>query len=711
MLHPTKGIALAILFAACTSAFAQISAVKKPFQLQKPPKFSQVGNPAGLFVRDQVLVRKWSSTNQQFQTQFLPYLFLSWKSEDRHLEFDLQHIGAAYPHAKLCVYAYQEPAALVTPSGLQLTPVQQLQNQAANSSQCVYSRNILNATPNSHYIIEFGGFTPWGRPNSVSGATSPKPILGGNGEDGNRRNRNSGTKTLVNRDARVVMTSMIRQQSYVRFFIRLEAPGALSSVAAVVDYGEPQPPNSAPTTIEALVTPAKGENPEELWGSERQIYGDNAYVFRWKTQNSAKEKAFWQLSDKPFPADPAQYNDPDYSLSWGLLTEFAQPAIPEGKPVTFFANIAGVFPKQGLEERDFFIRVIQLDKDGALAAPPSNALKLRLLPAPATPDPKDSNYLTFTTELVGYRPPNYGSNQPDRYLLTRTPSSDLDKWIKLTGDPNPHEGDEVYLPPAEPADAKAWYEKVYSAITWCLGAIQSLADDLQTFAYFMDQIFVQLPLRLVNYLGSVAQLDKVAAATGLDQALSAAGWVKGQAFAATNMATHPDYYAASILDSAGVPAADWINLRGKVRSAVAQAAIDSRPTNPDTSGKLLVPDPQYQTHPAFAYLKITAKQMGDKSITLVSKAGTYNLKAMGYYTDPQSPDANKGWQDMYHKSVSMPSMCDGMTMVVPIQLDYDASFYVNPKQWITRYNQTIAMRWLLDYKEIKYLKGNAGWGG
>jgi len=695
---------VALLLAIPAAALAQFTPVK-PTLSHQAPTLKPVGT---MTVRDIVTTRKLPKiVNAQFQTQFLPYYFLSWKDADRHMEFDVSHVGAAYPKARVCVYAFREAAsAYEPPTGLGLTPVNQLQTTDPTAmARLIYERELAGVTKDTHFTIDFNGWVPSGHPN-----VSTKTILGVRGKrEGSGDNPGPisvGAQKPQNRWQLALLSNLVRATGYVRFFVRLEAPGVAPSTSAIVDYGEPQPPNQAKTIVDVQTAKATAEF-EELWAKERFIYGSFLYAFRYTTEQSSHKTAMWQMSDKPFPENPVLYKNPEWNIGWGDIKDLAMPAIPIGKPAYFSADIAQLFPEPSNEEKDYYLRVLLFNEDGTLTGPPSNVIKLMLAPAKEKVDVQLTPYLSFNAELVGYKPPCFATS-PDYYLLTRTPTSDLDQWKKLTGKQNPGEGDWVYLPPAPPED-KAWYEKVVDAIKWCLGKIQDLAADVNFFEYCLDFTFVQLPTKLANYVASETKLDQVAAASGLDYGFAAAGWVKGSADTMTSVAKSPDYYAANILDAANVPAADWINLRGKVSAGLSKFAQEDRPTNPDISGKLLVPNPDYVQHPPYAYLKVHASQIngGDP---VVSSVGTYRLRAMGWYQDPQSPDANKGWQTLYDKTFPVPRMCDGMDMVVPIALDYDPLFYTNPKLWMTRYNQCTTIRWVLDYNEIKTVNGTAGWG-
>lgn len=569
----------------------------------------------------------------------------------------------------------------------------------------------MNVEKDSQFVIDFFEFAPSGHPTTAGEqAPKPVPVLGGQGEGGIRRRPL--VKTVKNRNQTALMGSFIGYQGYVRFFVRIETPGVISSTCAVVDYGEPQPETQAATSLEALtrVIKMEGDPTTYEWGTELDAHdsGHPSYRFRWTTQCSCAS-ARWQLSDLPFPENPVLYKDPNFNHVWGDITEVATPSIPVGQPVEYNAEIGQYLVPPGEEDRTYYVRLIPLKSDGTLAGQPSNTVKLTVHPLPIPVATPESTYLTFTTELVGYRSPGFGPTDPYRFVLTRAPTSDLAQWQKLTGHQNPQAGDQVYLPPEQPADAKAWYEQVYDALKWCLGKLQDLSEGLATLKMVLEQVFIGYPTMLANYLAGELYIDKALAATSIDKAMAVAGYVDQKVFAAAHMAMAADYYAATVLDGAGVPAAEWINLRGKVAGAMYQCAHQA--STELVTDKMLVPDEQAIEHPAFAFLKVTAVQKGDKSVKLVSPAGSYHLRANGWHSDPQSPDANKGWQHMFTKNVSLPSMCDGMSMVVPVVLDYDPAYYKSPKQWMVRYNQTTAMRWLLDFDELSVKQGTASWGG
>lgn len=124
---PSPIFVLAALLLASGFAQAQFTKVT-PQPVQKIPLLKPVANPAGMSVRDRVEVRRYYPTLQgQFQNQFEPYAFLSWKGADGNMQFNIAHVGAAYPNAKLRVYAFQQPAEVQA----SFTPINQLTASSA----------------------------------------------------------------------------------------------------------------------------------------------------------------------------------------------------------------------------------------------------------------------------------------------------------------------------------------------------------------------------------------------------------------------------------------------------------------------------------------------------------------------------------------------------------------------------------------------------
>jgi hypothetical protein len=710
MLQKIGSLIVVSLLVVPASSNGQLTTTKKPPPISQGPGFKPAKPSISSTSQDVLQVRRLSATiDLQNQIPYAPYDSLSWKDSERRKQFLLTHIGPTYAKAKVCVYAYQAPTPkYANPAFYFQMPNQLVNNDPKANSHLVYSASFTEIHREATFSIDFGSFAPVSKRTLPRGPVGrPKPIASNNGENPGAFTPINTSKASAAKTQTDFMAYLIATEGYVRFFIQMEPEGGDSSTLAVVDYGEPAPVNGA-AKLEVFDGTAKGEQAYDHWGIEKELWAPNSEVFRWTANIDTESMVTWEISEKPFPINPILHGN---VLGWGQVSEIAKAGVPIQSGSKFVPIFAHVIGEPVDVDRTFYFRLVLYNADGTLACAPSNAVKFiqRKKVVKNEPPPPPTTWLEFSEEIVGYKSPYIGPTDPYQFKLTRKPDSDLKEWQKLTGNQNPGEGDEVYMPPGPPPEKKAWYEKVVDVINYFVAKIGQLAEAVQTVAYLLEQVFVQIPITIGNNIAKEAQLDKAAATIGLNHGFAAAGWVKGKADTAINMASHTDYYAACILDQAGVPAASWINARGKVQTAIYNAGHDARPTNPANFEKLLVPNPDYATHPAYVYLRIHATQKGDKSKPIVSSPGSYHLAAKGWYEDAGSIGGNKGWMELFDKTVSMPSMCDGMTMVVPIAMDYHWTHY-NDKNWMWHYNQVTKVRWLIDYNEEKVVNGTASWG-
>ena len=715
MLHRIGGLLIVGVLIFPTTGLGQLTTTKKPPIIRQGPALKPIAPTIGSTLQDTLQARRFNPVIGDNPLHYTSYQTLSWKEKDRREQFMLTHIGPTYAKGKVSVYLGWEPPATFASTALSLQPINQLQKTDKNSA-LVYTANFENIQKGVNFTIDFGSFTPFGGisrniPTQIQGSVGrPKPVGSKGGENPPALVLSGPALARAAKTKNDYLAVLIANQGYIRFFVQFQPEGGNSSTIAAIDYGEPQPSVGVAAQLEAFDGVEKGEQHYDHWSTKVDWSDLKTYqAFRWTADVDNETQAIWEISDQPFPLNPVLHGN---VVNWGQLTGVTKAGTPLASAPQITPQIAYVIGAAGDVDKDFYFRVVLFNSDGTLACAPSNAVKIVRLKKVVKnePPPPPSTWMEFSTHIVGYEAPYMEPTDPYQFLLTRKPTSDFAQWQKLTGKSNPGEGDPVYLPPAPPPEEKAWYEKVVDVINYFISKLGDIAEAVQTVAYLLEQVFVNIPITIGNNLAKEAQLDKAAAAIGLDQGFAAAGWIKGKADTAINMAAHADYFAANVLDQAGVPAAQWINARGKVQTAIYNAGHDARPTNPTNFDKLLVPNPDFATHPAYVYLKVHATQKGDKSKPLVAPAGTYRLFARGAWTDPGTLGGNSGWMDMYEKYVTLPSMSDGMDMVDPIAIDYHHSYYDNKVSWRYHYQRVTKIQWQIGYSDDIAVNGTKSWG-
>ena len=467
----------------------------------------------------------------------------------------------------------------------------------------------------------------------------------------------------------------------VTFYCRIiDAEGVASSTCSVV-VGEPMPPATVRTLLEANTVRATPEFPEEQFGQAITMSGEAERKFRFRAFGPYST-AIFQVSAIPFPADPRKWREDSCNL---FRQSSAIPkATPGSAPTAFWARLAKL-PTPTKSDQQFYARLVLLDEFGALAAIPSSPITITVPKVP-TPPPAKESWMEFNIEVVGYQPGHVATDQDaHHFVLNKLPTGKMKEHIqKVSGKSSLALGDKLYLPPTPPAD-KTWWESVKEAVAEVIATINDAYMTVQgvinTFQSVAMTTLSLAPKAFLVTIPSTFGINMSGVETALDYGNKINNYAHYPLSIPNKIQENSDYYTNSILESAGLSPQQRLLARGQVKQAIVNWAYDNRPWNGKYLPDMLIPDPDWLPKPDSIKLRVTSIGKGKPDPNLLAVPPTVDIKFRVFSKNVELLGPQGEWRDVFQKTATFPKMGPNETMEVTIQLDYHWSHYAQPDIW------------------------------
>ena len=268
----------------------------------------------------------------------------------------------------------------------------------------------------------------------------------------------------------------------------------------------------------------------------------------------------------------------------------------------------------------------------------------------------------FDINVVHFEPEK--GEIPYHFLLSRDPQSgplgiEKQLYANLTGNPNPHRGDKIYLPP-KPDNGKSWSDYVTdgvnfvaSVIKWAEGAIVSLNS-------YYDKVKMAAAEGISSATGIPASIVKM----GIDIACEAMGVPENPVALPGLSDVGADFVAGEVLDQAGKTSAERDIMSSAIKSGVKAMANSASPLD-DPKAPMIMPDPEFGHKMAI----MTVEIVGNSSDPSAYKSyGLISVKVENWFEYPGTPGGGKQHMVLYEGSISCPKLKSGQKVRVPVVL-------------------------------------------
>lgn len=648
-------------------------------------------------------VNRLNVRNQGTNDAFAPHTDASYRNPNGVIELEYSR-PTATTDCRLEVFVFTGPIILTPFSKSGSAPTQNV----APATEVIYSKSLGRVGTKRIFQLPVAEFSPVFRP--IPKSASAGSLGGGAAIQFNPNAFSlSGMKSLgAGKPRKTGFAKQLLDAGVpVTFFLRIvDAQGVESSVAHVT-VGEPMPPATVRTLLEANTVRATPEFPEERYGQEITLSGEADRKFRFRAFGPYSQAVF-QVSPLPFDNDPRKWREDRFNLirQWAAI-----PKAAPNQPATEFWGRLAKLPSPTKTDQKFYARLILLDDFGALAALPSNPITITV-PKVQTPPPPKESWMEFNIEPEGWEPGHLAtSTDAYRFILNKMPSGKMKEHVqKVTGKSNLALGDKLYLPPVPPAD-KTWWESVKESVAEILDTLSTVfytvTGVISMFASMFITVMNMIPKAFLVTIPKDLGLDTQGIEAGLEIASYAQGVANYPMELNRKMESSASFYADSILESSGLTPNQRLAARGQVIAAVSNWAKENKPWNGKFFPDMLIPDPDWVPRPATVRLRVTSVGKGKPDPSLLVKPPTVEIKVRALSKNSELLGLNAEWRDVFQKTLSLPQMGPNETSTVSVVLDYHWSQSAQPEIWTNAMNYAQKVMVTINGKSYEFPSGSS----
>ncbi len=602
---------------------------------------------------------------------------LSWRAPSQTVNFSLSMAPRAKPtKAQVVVWVL---------GGTDQQPHSPGKGGTSNSSRgrVAFTKSLGEVSGKTSFSLNFAEFAPQGNPGIITftvGKTTPL-------EQSARAMAEQLKKDTL---------SIIGRSGTAEYLVQVTTADGAASTIASVNFGELNLDKSARPTIEYLVNRGTPEFPDQVWGSEGTIFsGNTSLTFRWQPP-AGTGSAVYQIGN---------WTDVSAWPFWNTakVVQSGLVKVSGTGQQQFTVDVTGLLKNS--DGSKYWLRVVPIANSTSLSGQTTNSIALTLS-KPAVETPKKAP-LTFTTELVGWRPGYEGA--PDdayRFVVANPNWAANEELQKIIGGPVLL-GAKVYLPPAPPPKEKAWYEKVFNAINGVLTTIKGVFD---RFTMCLLDIVAMLPKLPFEISKSWGVPDSVA-----DKAYNWASAPMHLADAPLNAANRikssPGYLADRMLDDMGVTdPKKRMAMKGNIVGGLQTWANQHQyaQSSPDQLGLAL--DPDFEKRTGVAYIKVTAKANGQLPTGFRAQGPSFTLEVGTVAQNTELLGIPAEYRPLYTGAGGAPTMTDGESIIIPVVMSYHWTHEQRHDDWWFGWQYGIKSRYTLNSKSFDGTSIHKTWG-